>query len=362
MYRDMGQFVPYCECWAGPSECKQEPAEKRIREIYMVRNSLVAIGVASSLALLAQIAPAQAQNWPQRPITMIVSQPAGTAPDVMARFIAERLATPLGQNVIIENKPGAANIVGTVAAAHAAPDGYTLFFATSAALVTNPYMVKNLPYNPVKDFVPIALAARSYQVIVVNPKVEAKTLAELIALEKKSPGTFSMSVDGPRNLAGVVGAAINKYAGTHFVLIPAANVNTGAQDVMTGRTQSGIFSVSVIEQHVRAGTMRAIAVAPKDRAANLPDVPAAAETLPGFDFQGWFMVIAPAGVSPDIVKKVNAAINDVLKDPKVKELAQKLGFEFWPNGAGTPQEAAAFIQKELALWEKITKDLGIEPQ
>lgn len=128
----------------------------------MVRNSLVAFGV----ALLALMAPAHAQNWPQRPITMIVSQPAGTAPDVMARFIADRLAKPLGQNVIIENKPGAANIVGTAAAAHAAPDGYTLFFATSAALVTNPYMVKNLPYNPVKDFVPIALAARSYQVIV----------------------------------------------------------------------------------------------------------------------------------------------------------------------------------------------------
>ena len=324
----------------------------------MVRNLLATLGI----ALVAQTATAHAQDWPQRPITMLVSQPAGASPDVMARLIAERMSKSLGQTVIIENKPGAGNVIGASAAARAAPDGYTLFFATSAALVTNPFMMKNLPYDPVKSFAPIALVTRSYQLIVVNPAVAAKTLPELIALEKKSPGTFSMSVDGPRNLAGVAGQALNKHANTKFVMIPSTNPNAGVQDVMTGRTQVGVFSISIVEALVRAGSLRAIAVASSGRATNMSDVPTVAETLPGFDFQGWFMLMVPAGTSSDIIKRVNAAVDAATKDPQVKDLAVKLGFDLRPSGVGSPQDAAAFLQQQLVLWEKTTKDLGIEPQ
>src|SRR3972149_641495 len=263
----------------------------------MVRNLLATLGI----ALVAQTATAHAQDWPQRPITMLVSQPAGASPDVMARLIAERMSKSLGQTVIIENKPGAGNVIGASAAARAAPDGYTLFFATSAALVTNPFMMKNLPYDPVKSFAPIALVTRSYQLIVVNPAVAAKTLPELIALEKKSPGTFSMSVDGPRNLAGAAGQALNKHANTKFVMIPSTNPNAGVQDVTTGRTQVGVFSISIVEALVRAGSLRAIAVASSGRATNMSDVPTVAETLPGYIFQGWFMLMVPAGTSSDII-------------------------------------------------------------
>lgn len=315
-----------------------------------------------AMTLIAQLAPAQAQDWPQRPITMVVSQPAGASPDVMARMIAERMSKSLGQTVIIENKPGAGNVLGAAAAARAAPDGYTLFFATSAALVTNPFMMKNLPYDPVKSFAPIALVTRSIQLLVVNPQVDAKTLPELIALEKKSPGKFSLSVDGPRNLAGVTGQALNKHANTQFVLIPSTNPNAGVQDVMTGRTQAGVFSVSIVGALVQAGSLRAIAVASNQRATSMPNVPAAAETLPGFDFQGWFMLMAPAGTSPDTIKKVNTAVDAATQDPQVKELAVKLGFDLQPGGVGSPQAAAAFLQQQLVLWEKTTKDLGIEPQ
>jgi len=315
-----------------------------------------------AMTLITQLAPAQAQDWPQRPITMVVSQPAGASPDVMARMIAERMGKLLGQTVIIENKPGAGNVIGAAAAARAAPDGYTLFFATSAALVTNPFMMKNLPYDPVKSFAPIALVTRSIQLLVVNPQVDAKTLPELIALEKKSPGKFSLSVDGPRNLAGVTGQALNKHANTQFVLIPSTNPNAGVQDVMTGRTQAGVFSVSIVGTLVQAGSLRAIAVASSQRATSMPNVPAAAETLPGFDFQGWFMLMAPAGTSPATIKKVNAAVDAATQDPQVKELAVKLGFDLQPGGVGSPQAAAAFLQQQLVLWEKTTKDLGIEPQ
>ncbi len=193
-------------------------------------------------AFLVQPACAQtsaqtsAQTWPQRPVTFIVSQSAGASPDVMARMIATKLSATLGQSVIVENKPGAGNVIGAQAAARAAPDGYTFFFATSAALVTNPYMVKNLSYDPIKDFTPVALVTRSHQVIVVHPDVAAKTLAELIALDKAVPGKISMSVDGARNLAGVTAQALNKRAGTQFVLIPSVNINNGLQDTITGRT------------------------------------------------------------------------------------------------------------------------------
>jgi hypothetical protein len=176
--------------------------------------ALTALLFTTLTATLAQ--PAAAQSWPQRPVTFIVSQSAGASPDVMARMIANKLSAALGQSVIVENKPGAGNVIGAQAAARAAPDGYTFFFATSAALVTNPYMVKNLSYDPVKDFVPVALVTRSHQVIVAHPDVAAKSLADLIALDKKEPGKLSISVDGARNLAGVTAQALNKRAGTQI--------------------------------------------------------------------------------------------------------------------------------------------------
>jgi tripartite-type tricarboxylate transporter receptor subunit TctC len=308
------------------------------------------------------IGEASAQSWPQRPVTFIVSQSAGASPDVMARMIANKLSISLGQTVIVENKPGAGNVIGATAAARAAPDGYTFFFATSASLVTNPYMVKNLSYDPVKDFVPVSLVTRSHQIIVVHPDVPAKTLAELIALDKASPGKYTMSVDGARNLAGVTAQALNKRAGTQFMLVPSVNINNGLQDTITGRTQSGIFSASIVEGQVHGGTLRALAIASTKRLVAAPDVPAAAETLPGFDFSGWFMLMAPTGTPADIIKKMSAAVDEATRDQQVRELAPKLGFELDPKGAGTSEDAAAFLKAQMALWATTTKELGIEPQ
>lgn len=314
------------------------------------------------LSCLLLSAPAQAQSWPQRPVTFIVSQSAGASPDVMARMITQKLSVILKQSVIVENKPGAGNVIGAQAAAKSAPDGYTFFFATSAALVTNPYMVKNLSYDPVKDFTPVALVTHSHQIIVAHPSVPAKDLKELIALDKKEAGKLSLSVDGPRNLAGVTAAALNKRAGTQFVLVPAVNINNGLQDTIAGRTQLGVFSASIAESHIASGALRALAVATDHRLAAAPNVPAAAETLPGFNFSGWFMLMAPTGTPDDIIKKMNAALDEATKDPQVKELAPKLGFELEPKGVGSPQDAGKFLKDQLALWATITNELGIEPQ
>jgi tripartite-type tricarboxylate transporter receptor subunit TctC len=264
--------------------------------------------------------------------------------------------------VVIENKPGAGNIIGAQAVARAAPDGYTFFFATSASLVTNPYLVKNLSYDPVKDFTPVAFVTRSNQILVVHPDVKAKTLPEFIALGKAEPGKISIAIDGLRNLAGITAQALNKRADTRFLLVPSVNINNGLQDTIAGRTHSGVFSASLVETHIQSGAVRAIATASTTRPATLPNVPAAAETYPGFDFGGWFMVVAPANTPPDIVKKLNAAIDQATKDPQVRELAPKLGFELDPNSVGTPEDAAAFLKTQLALWGQTVKEIGLEPQ
>ena len=321
---------------------------------------IAALTAALSLALTL---PSLAQEkWPNRPVTMVVSQAAGASPDVMARMLAEKLGKELGESVIVENKPGGGNVIGAQAVARAKPDGYTFFFATSAALVTNPFMMKDLPYNPLKDYAPVALVTRSNQLIVTAPNVEAKTLAELIALDKKNPGKLSIAVDGPRNLAGVTALAFNKAAGTNFVLVPYPNINNGVQDVINGRAEVGVFSVSIVESQVRAGTMKALAVAAPKRVAAFSNVPAAGETIPGFDFAGWFMVVAPVGTPPDVINKMNAAIDRAVKDQAVKDMAPKLGFDINPDGIGSPQAASDFLKSQMELWAKTTKELGIEPQ
>ena len=220
----------------------------------------------SHRVLLAGIAlclwsPVVAQSWPQRPVSVVVPQPAGNSPDVLCRVVAAKLSQALGQQFIVENRAGAANLVGTQFVARAAPDGYTLLFATSAALVMNPYTFKQLPYDPIKDFTPVAMVARSNLIVLVNPDVKAKTLAELIALEKLAPGSLSMAVDGPRNLSGLIAQSINKQAGTSFVLVPYNTTTNAVQDSITGRVQATIQSASIAEAFIAAGALRPVAVA-----------------------------------------------------------------------------------------------------
>jgi tripartite-type tricarboxylate transporter receptor subunit TctC len=322
------------------------------------RRSLLALGL---LAACAAIAPrqAEAQPWPQKPITLIVSQAAGASPDVMARMLADRLSRRLGQGVIIENKPGGANVIGATAAARAEPDGHTFFFATSAALVANPFLIEKMTYDPIKDFKPVTLVTRSHQVIVAHPETPVKNLAELIAYAKAEPGKLSIAVDSPRNLAGVTAQALNKRAGINIVLVPYPNINVGLQDTIAGRTGVGIFSMSIVETQVRDGKLRALALASNKRAENMPDAPAAAETIPGFDFSGWFMLMAPAGTPDAIIQKMNAEVREVVKDEKIREMGPKLGFDI---ETGTPADAAAFLQAQTEIWRKITTELGLLKQ
>lgn len=313
-------------------------------------------------ATLCLSLPAFAQSWPQRPVSVVVPQAAGNSPDVLCRIIAEKLSRALGQQFVVENRPGAANLVGTQAVARAAPDGYTFLFATSAALVTNPYTFKKLGYDPVKDFTPVAMVARSNPVLLVNPDVKARTLPELIALEKSAPGTLSMAVDGPRNLSGLIAQSINKQAGTGFVLIPYNTTTNAVQDSITGRVQVTIQSASVAESFIKAGTLRPIAVAGSKRIGSLPNVPTISETLKSVNLQGWFMLMAPTGTPTDIIEKLSSEIARVLNSPDVQERAPTLGFDIGIGDAATPAGAKRFLEAELAATGKVIRELGIEPE
>jgi tripartite-type tricarboxylate transporter receptor subunit TctC len=306
--------------------------------------------------------PVVAQSWPQRPVSVVVPQPAGNSPDVLCRVIADKLSRALGQQFIVENRAGAANLVGTQSVARAAPDGYTFLFATSAALVMNPYTFKKLSYDPIKDFTPVAMVARSNHVVLVNPEVKAKTLAELIALEKLAPGSLSMAVDGPRNLSGLIAQSINKQAGTGFVLVPYNTTTNAVQDSITGRVQATIQAASIAEAFIAAGTLRPVAVAGSKRIGSLPDVAAISETLKSVDLQGWFMLMAPAGTPTEIIEKLSAEISRALNSVEVQERAPALGFDVGVGEAVTPAGAKRFLEEQLASTGKVIQELGIQPE
>ncbi len=330
------------------------------RRMLMARgvSGFAIIGLAAAGVTRALAQPA----WPQRPITMIVSQSAGASPDVFARLLAEKLNSVLRQPVIIDNKPGAGNAIGAQAAARAAPDGHTFFFATSAALSMNPFLMKNLPYDPVNDFVPVALVTRSHQILVAHPDVPAKSLADVIALARKDPDKYSIVIDGPRNLSGVIVRLLKSRAGINLTEVPYSNVPSSLQDVMSGRIAFGLYSVSVAEALVKDGKLKVIATASAEGNNTFPTAEPVAKTLPGFDFLGWFMVVAPKGTPEPIIADMHKAIAAAVGDPAVVALAPKLGFDIDPKGIGTQEDARRFLAAQLDLWSKTTKDLGLLPE
>lgn len=324
------------------------------------RRALLALGGAAA-ALAAAAVPASAQSWPTRPITLIVSQPAGNSPDVMARLLAEGVSAELKSTMLVENRPGGANVTGTLAVTRAAPDGYTFLFGTTASLVSNVFLLKNLAYDPMKDLVPVAFIVRSSQILVVNPKLPVKTLADLVALDKKSPGKLSIAVDGPRALAGIAAQALNVRTGMTLTPVPYPKLADGIRDVIAGRLDVGIFSQSLIENMDREGQLRAIAGSAATRPVAMKHVAPISDTIPGFDFAGWFMVMAPAKTPPEIVARMNAAINAALKGGKVRETIPKIGFETNEGSANTLADAAKFLASQMEFWRKTTQDLKMEP-
>ncbi len=324
-----------------------------------VARTLVYAALAAVLSQTIGQAHAQAQ-WPTKPVKLIVSQGAGGAPDIVARLVSDRLSRIWGQQVLVENRPGSGNIIGAQLAAHAAPDGYTLFFATAAALVTNPYTFKTLPYDPARDFVPVGMVGKAPFLVLVHPSVKANTLAELIALEKSQPGKLTFATDGPRNFSGMVAAWLNKLGGVNILQVPYATMPQGIQDTIAGRTQLVILAIPVAAAQIKRGALRPLAFTAPTRAPGFEDVPPVAQTFPGFNFVGWFAVCTPSGTPQDVIVRINHDLDTVLKDREVVQRLRDMGI--FTDGADTPEGTAAFVRAELVSWGKVVHDIGLQPE
>jgi tripartite-type tricarboxylate transporter receptor subunit TctC len=312
------------------------------------------------LLLIALTSGAQAQNWPDRPIRFVVTQAAGGTPDIIARLIAEKLGKALGQQVVVENRPGAGNVIGAQAVARSAPDGYTFLFATAAALVTNPHTFKSLPYDAEKDFVPVGFVARAPFFVMVHPDVAAKTLPELIALEKAKPGSLSVATDGQRNFSGMLTSWLSKLGGVNFTQVPYTAMPQGIQDTVAGRVQVVILASASAGPFMARGQLKAVAGSAAEKVPGFESVAPVAATYPGFDFIGWFVIAAPAGTPDTIVRKLNKELDAALKDPEVIDRMQKAGF--YNDGAGTPEQTAAFIRDQYGAWGRVVKEIGLEKE
>jgi tripartite-type tricarboxylate transporter receptor subunit TctC len=321
----------------------------------------IAIRAAALLAvMLSSFGFAQAETWPARPIKIIVSQAAGGTPDLICRLISDKMSTLLGQRVFVENRPGGANVVGATAAAHAAPDGYTLFFATAAALVSNPHTFKKLPYDPVKDFVAVSMVAKNPFLILANAKVPANNLSELIAYNKANPGKLAFATDGPRNFSGILATWLDKVSGANILQVPYATMPQGVQDTMAGRTQLTILAIPSAAPHIASGALKPIAISWTKRLPQFAQVPSISETYPGVELTGWFVLAAPAGTPADVVARLNREMDKVLKTPEMVKRLADVGF--FTEGADTPEATRAFVKAQYDLWAKVVHDIGLQPE
>jgi len=313
-----------------------------------------------AIALAAAAGPAAAQDWPSKPVKWILSQPAGASPDITARLVAERLSKIWGRQVIVDNRPGGQNVIGAQLAARSPADGYNYFWATTAAIVSNPFTFKSLPYDPERDFVPVVLIGKSPMVVAVNNSVPAKSLAELIALDRAQPGKLAAANEGAKTFGGMMSQALNIATGMRLLQVPYNGVAPALQDTVAGRTQVVLVSSGAMAAFVKRGDLRPIAVTSGRRVTGMENVPTLAETYPGFEYVGWFALFAPAGTPADVVRKVNADVNKVLADADVAQRLLDLGAI--NEGPGTPEQLADFLKAERARWSKLVKDINLQPE
>ena len=314
----------------------------------------------SLIALAASFGHAAAQDWPNKPVKWILSQPAGASPDITARLIADRLSKMWGQQVIVDNRPGGQNVIGAQLAAKSPPDGYNYFFATTAAIVSNPFTFKALPYDPERDFVPVILIGKSPMVVAVNTSVPARSLAELIALDRAQPGKLAAANEGAKTFGGMMSQMLNLTTGMKLLQVPYNGVAPALQDTIAGRTQVVLVSSGAMSAFLKRGDLRPLAVSSGRRVPGLENVPTLAESYPGFEYVGWFALLAPAGTSADTVQRLNRDVGKVLADPEMTQRLRDLGAI--NEGPGTPEDLARFLKDERVRWAKLVKDIGLQPE
>ena len=300
-----------------------------------------------------------AENYPIRPIRMIVPTAPGGAVDVSARRVAEKVSRSLGQPVIVDNRPGAGGSIGASMAARAKPDGYTIFVGTSNSLCLTPLLYQNVTYNPIRDFAPVTLGARGNPVLLVNPGLPVKTLAEFVAYAKANPDQVvygSPAVGSVQHLAMV---HLEQLTGIKMVHVSYKDNNAQVlADVMAGHIQAAVEFAHIAAPHIKAGKLRALAIVGDKRKPILSGTPTSAEAgVPGFEVTGWYGYLVPAGTAPEIIDRLNTEIAAALKSQDYSDWAISMGSEI---GGGTSQQFGTLIQTELDRWSKIIKVLGVK--
>ncbi|NKE45495.1 tripartite tricarboxylate transporter substrate binding protein [Roseomonas frigidaquae] len=311
--------------------------------------------LAASLAAPA-LAQAQAQDFPARPLRLIVPYAAGGSADASARMLAEAMAGPLGQPVVVENRPGGAATIGAQAVARAAADGHTLLYGTPAPQIISPHLMRSVPYDPIKDFAPVSGYKRAPNLLVVHPSVPARNLAELIALAKARPGTLTFASSGVGSSSHLAGELLKFMAQIDITHVPYRGTSAALTDLLGGTVSMALDTLSVLLPQARDGKLRALGVTTPARSKQAPDVPAIAETLPGFDAAPFNYIAATGGTPAPVVAKLNQVIVAILQRPDYLARMEELGEEATPS---TPQELSATIERESARWKQVIEAAGI---
>ncbi|WP_341887389.1 tripartite tricarboxylate transporter substrate binding protein [Variovorax sp. YR752] len=316
----------------------------------MNRRSLLALAALLSLNGAAAIA----QDFPARPLTIVVGSSAGSATDGLARAVAQEVTKATGQSVIVDNRPGAFGGIAAQFASRAQPDGYTVFMTTNTTQAANPHLQKKLSYDPIKDFAPVALLAKGYQLLVVNPQVKANSVAELIALAKASPG--KLNYGSGSSSAQVATELFQQMTGTKFNYVPYKANPPAVIDLVAGQTDLMIADLATTLPQVKAGKLRALGLTSPKRLSLVPGTPTVAESLKGYEFGYWNALYAPAGTPAPVVSRLNALMQAAMKAPAVRNAAEQAGMEV---SLSSPEELGKFQQAELERWGQIIKTAGI---
>jgi tripartite-type tricarboxylate transporter receptor subunit TctC len=314
---------------------------------------------ALGFALAALAGAAVGQTYPTKPIRVIVPYPPGDAVDILSRLIGPKVTERLGQPMVVENRPGASGQIGLEIAAHAPADGYTIAVGQGGNLVVAPHTYKKLPYDPLKDFAPIAVLATNYLAVVANPNVPFKNAAEMIAWAKANPGKLTLATNGEGGFPHLAFENLAAMAGFTFQHIPYKGAAQIATDVIGGQVQLGIGAYTSLSPHVLSGRLKLIGVTNPVRVPNKPELPIFADAVPGYDSRGWFGYVAPAGTPRESIRILNEEINRAMRLPDVADKMVAAGLIIVTE---SPEFFGELIRSDYAKYGKLVRDIGFQPQ
>lgn len=338
----------------------QPPSAKKEKPMNLKHRSKHTLGLLVLLTWCAMALPAWGQTlYPERSVRLVIPFPPGGPSDVLGRALGQKLTASLGKPVIVENKPGAGTNLAADLVAKAAPDGHTLLLMLVGTQAINETMYPKLSYDTVKDFAPVSLVAASSLALVAHPSVPAKTLPDLIKLAKANPGKYNYASSGSGTPLHLGGELLKKAADIQIVHVPYKGAAPALQDVLGGQVQLAMVGTPSVLNHVKAGRLTALGVTSPQRTNLAPDVPTVAETLPGYEVELVYAVVATAGTPSAVIDRLNADLANALKDPELRERLLASGFELRTS---TPQQLGQYIRSEIAKWSVVVKESGVKPE